>query len=126
MTAMSRAVRETRDGDTVIESQDGEDVGAADLDAIERMYEEAKACIAEAIGWPASETTDPWPETEAIDVRTIKPPAPRSSSPAPDPTSSPRAEESPACALATDRPAVSPRPWRRWFSPRAKGSDVTR
>jgi hypothetical protein len=45
------------------------------LDAIERMYEEAKACVAEATGWPAPDTTDPWPETESIDVRALKAPA---------------------------------------------------
>ncbi|HLM05838.1 MAG TPA: hypothetical protein VK402_11695 [Blastococcus sp.] len=127
MTAMSQAVRETRDGETVMEIQDGEDVGAPDLDAIERMYEEAKACIAEATGWPAPETADPWPETEAIDVGAITPPAPsRRSGPAPDPTSAPGADESPASALATDRLAVAPRPWRRWFSPRARESGAPR
>lgn len=120
MTAMSQAVRNTGDGETVIEIHDGDDVGAPELVAIERMYEEAKACIAERTGRPAPETADAWPETEAIDVRAIKPPAPsRRSSPMPDATSSPRADDPPVCAMATDRPTVSPGQWRRWFSPRS-------
>jgi hypothetical protein len=96
VTATSQDVRETWDGEDVIEIHDGEHVGAPDLDEIERMYEEAKACIAEATGWPEPETAKPWPETEAIDVRAIRPPAvSRMSTPAPDATSSPRADESP-------------------------------
>jgi len=72
---MSQAVRQTRYGNTVLEIQHGEDAGAPGLDAIERMYEEATACIAEATGWPAPDTTDPRPETEVIDVRALKAPA---------------------------------------------------
>jgi hypothetical protein len=107
----------------VIELQHGAGAGAPDLDAIERMYEEAKACIAEATGWPAPETTDPWPETEAIDVRALKPPAAsRTAGPAPGATSSPGGTEAPAGQLEIDRLPGVTRAWRRWFSPRFRGS----
>ena len=129
MTAMREAVRETPDGGIETEIQDGEDVGidrTPNLDAIDHMYEEAKACIAESIGWPPSEMTEPWPETKAIDLRAIQPPAPsRRSSSAPDLTSSARRADAPACELATDRLVVPRRAWRRWFSLRAGESVVT-
>jgi hypothetical protein len=80
-----------------------EDAGAPGLDAIERMYEEAKACLAEATGWPAPDTTDLWPETEAIDVRALKAPAAaRMAVPAAHPTPSPGGAEASACQLETD------------------------
>ena len=101
---MSQAVRQTRYGNTVLEIQHGEDAGAPNLDAIERMYEEATACIAEATGWPAPDTTDPRPETEVIDVRALKAPAAaRVADPAAHPTSSPGGAGASACQLETDR-----------------------
>jgi hypothetical protein len=87
--------------------QNGADVPATGLDAIERMYDEAKARIADMTG-PSAEpaASDPWPETEEIDVGTIKPPPPG--------------------PPAMDRPATPRRPWLRWFTFRAWGAVAVR
>lgn len=85
--------------------QEGEDVTGPELDTIERMYDETMACIADM----ADPYVEPWPETEEIDVASIKPPAPaRRSRPEPDRAPGPR------------------RPWRRWFSFGAWGAVAAR
>ena len=118
MTTTRQALGKIRDGNHVAAIPGGEDVGAWDPDAIGRMYDEAKANIADpAAAWADEDVTDPWPETEKIDVRAIQPPAAsRASSPEP---ASPRALEAPAGPAAPEPPADAGRPrlaWRRWFS----------
>jgi hypothetical protein len=95
--------------------QGGTDVTAPELDAIARMYDEAKARIAD-LADPSAEpvATDLWPETEEIDVAAIEPPVPsRRSSTEPDMASNPLTA---VARPATERPGALRRPWRRWFS----------
>ena len=129
MTTTRESVREVRDGGSVRGVQDGGAVAAPERDAHERIYDEAMACIADMAGVSAAPCTDdPWPATEEIDVRAIEPPAPsrRSSSTEPDSASSPHAASALAGLVAAGRPADSGRPWRRWFSVRARRSLVAR
>jgi len=57
------------------ETQDSGRVPAWDLDEIGRRYDAAKLDIADPSGAVAEDVSDPWPTTEAIDVRLITPPA---------------------------------------------------
>jgi hypothetical protein len=97
----------------------GEHVRAWDPDAIARTYDAAKADIADPAGASTTEDADePWPETEAIDVGSIRPPAGRGAGREPARPSCPRGHEAPPLPTAPDAPAASPRrrAWRRWFS----------
>jgi hypothetical protein len=85
MTTASQAAGEVRDG---------EDGPGSGLDAVERMYDETMASIAD-MAVPYEES---WPATEEIDVASIQPPAPvRRTTSGPAPASGLR------------------RLWRRWF-----------
>jgi hypothetical protein len=123
MTTTRKAVGETRDGEHVSNTPDGEDLTAWHLDAIGRWYDEAKANIADVAGAStAHDLNDPWPQTERIDVRTIRPPvASRGSSREPASASCPEEVVAPTRHLAPEPPAVPGGPrraWRRWFSVR--------
>jgi hypothetical protein len=66
-----QAVEERQGGKTV-------EIAAPQLAAIHTSYEEARACIAglaSSSGRAAQDVTDPQPDTEAIDIRMVKPPA---------------------------------------------------
>jgi hypothetical protein len=68
----------------------------AEMDAIERLYDRAMASIADMTGpFARPDFSDPWPETEEIDISAIEPPKP-TRRPSPEP--------------------VPARPWRRWFA----------
>ena len=82
----SENVEEFQDGMTVEEGQRGKaieqgsggDIAAPQLAAIQRNYEEARAYIAGLAysSWHgAQDVTDPYPDTEEIDIRLVKPPA---------------------------------------------------
>jgi hypothetical protein len=65
---MAQPVEERQDGMTV-------EIAAPQLVAIQHSYEEARACIAGLArsSWHASEdVADPYPDTEAIDIRMVK------------------------------------------------------
>jgi hypothetical protein len=65
---MAQPVEEHQDGMTV-------EIGAPQLVAIQHGYEEARACIAGLArsSWHAAEDlADPYPDTEAIDIRMVK------------------------------------------------------
>lgn len=98
----------------------GEHVRAWDPDAIARTYDAAKADIADLAGTSTAQDADePWPETEAIDVRAITPPpASRTSAAEPARPSCPRGHVAPPLPTAPGAPAAAPRrrSWRRWFA----------
>ena len=74
----------------------------AEMDAIERMYDQAMAHIADMTGpFARLDFSDPWPATEEIDISAIEPP---------QPTRRPTPERSPD------------RPWRRWLALLAAGA----
>jgi hypothetical protein len=78
-----------------------------EMAAIERLYDQAMANIAEMTApFAKPDFSEPWPETEEIDIASIQPPAP-TRLPAPEP-------------VAIDPPAPR-RPWLRWFSFRGLG-----
>jgi hypothetical protein len=78
-----------------------------EMAAIERLYDEAMANIAEMTApFAKPDFSEPWPETEEIDIASIQPPTPTRWA-APEP-------------VAIDRPAPR-RPWQRWFSFRGLG-----
>ena len=126
MTTTWESVGKTEDAESVREVGDGGGVTAPDLDAVERMYDEAMACIAEMAGPVAAATADPWPETEEIDVNAIKPPTASSGSSAPEPASPTHEPWVLAGPFATSCWAASPRPWWQWFSIRANRSRAAR
>lgn len=124
MTITWKAVAETQDGEHASEIPDGAQVTELNLDAIGRMYDEAKARIADpADTTEATDLTARWHKTEAIDVRAIKPPvASRGSTRDPASPSGSREREAPAGHCAAQPPAVPRRAWRAWrgwFSGRA-------
>jgi hypothetical protein len=111
MNTTWKARGETKDGEHVSNIPAGERGPVWDLDAIGRRYEAAKADI-----------SDPWPETEAIDVRAITPPA-ASRGPSTEQASASCLDETEVAGgrLVPDPPAVPGRPlraWRRWLSRR--------
>jgi hypothetical protein len=74
----------------------------AEMHAIERMYDDAMASIADMTArFAKPDVSEPWPATEEIDIASIQPPVPtRRSVPEPHPTSAPAPR----------------RPWLRWLS----------
>jgi hypothetical protein len=111
----------TRTSQAAGEVRDGEDVPGSGLDAIERMYDETMASIADM----AVPYVEPWPATEEIDVAAIEPPVPsRRPSTEPDPASNPLTAV--ARPAAMECAAVPRRPWHRWFSFRALGATPAR
>ena len=125
MTTTWESAGDVQDGAGVTEVRDGDgDVTAPELDALERTYDEAMACIADMAGAWAPDTEDPWPETEEIDVRAIKPPevSRRASTPQQATASPAREPRALARQVAARRPEAALRPWRRWFADRANRS----
>ena len=122
MTTIRKASGHTPDGNHVWDVPDGEAVPAWDPDAIARMYAEAKANIADEAGVWAHDAEEPWPATEAIDLRTMTPPeAFRASSVEADPASSrnePETTDGHLVAESPEGPVAPPGTWRRWFSRR--------
>ncbi len=114
MTSIRKALGATQNGNYAAEIPVGEQVTGWDPDAIGRMYDEAKANIADEAGtWAADDAEEPWPETEEIDVGAIEPPTPsRRSEPASAP--SPSLLEAPAARPAPEPPSLPGRPWRAW------------
>lgn len=103
MTTTSKASRETEHGERVTDW---------DLNHIARSYDAAKANIADPAAEWAHDENEAWPETEAIDVRAINPPA-ASRGTSPEPAPAPRRH-------GVGAPAAHPwRAWRSWFSFRA-------
>ena len=65
-------------------ARSGADVVAPELAAIQHRYEEARASIAglsDGSGDAAQDLAEPYPETQAIDVRLAKPPTAHSATP---------------------------------------------
>ena len=122
MTTTWDSVGRIQAGESARKARDGDGVTAPDLDAVERMYDEAMACIAEMAGPVAAATADPWPETEEIDVNAIMPPAASTTSSTPEPGSPTHEPWVLAGPVAPSCWAASPRPWWQWFSIRANRS----
>ena len=84
----------------------------AETHAIDRMYDDAMTSIADMTArFAKPDVSDPWPETEEIDIAMIQPPVPtRRSVPEPNRT----------------RPPAARRPWLRWLSVRWAGVAAAR
>jgi hypothetical protein len=108
MTTTWTALGSAQQGQYASDVPAGERRPVCDLDAIGRGYDAAKADIADMTGPFVARDEDPWPQTEAIDVRLITPPPP-------------------APRRVVDPPADRGRPWRavrRWIG-RRTGIDLS-
>ena len=109
MTTIRKASGHTQQGNHVWDVPCPETAPIWDPDAIARMYDEAKANIADEAGTWTQDEDEPWPETEEIQVYSVHPSA-AAHLPSPEP---------PTEHLGVEPPEVAPRPqraWRRWFT----------